>query len=313
MSATNTMAIGPNGHGSTESPARQVGPETRLTPAPYFRWKGVLDRVVAALLLLPGLPMIGGLLLLVRLTSRGPGIYRQVRVGKNGRLFRMYKIRTMRCDAEAKTGPVWTKARDPRITRIGRVLRKLHLDELPQLFNVLRGEMSLIGPRPERPEFVEVLAEQIPGYLDRLLVCPGVTGLAQVNFAPDTDLNSVRRKLVLDLQYIAGASPLLDMRLFVCTSGRMFKISLVRVLGLRRRVTLPEAAPRMIELGGQESPPLEASARSAGGNGNGNGHGNGNGNGHCNGTGGNGNGNGAALRNGKKRRGRKGRRGVRPR
>jgi len=308
MSATNTMAISPNGHSSTESPARQVGPETRLTPAPYFRWKGVLDRLVAALLLVPGLPMIGGLVLLVRLTSRGPGIYRQSRVGKHGRLFRMYKIRTMRCDAEARTGPVWAKAKDPRITRIGKVLRKLHLDELPQLFNVLRGDMSLIGPRPERPEFVEVLAEEIPGYLDRLLVPPGVTGLAQVNFPPDTDLHSVRRKLVLDLQYVAKASLLLDVRLFLCTSGRMFKISLVRVLGLRRTVTLPESAPRMIELGGPDSPLPEASAHPAGSNGNGDG----NGNGHCNGHG-NGNGNGAALRNGKQRGRRNGRRGVRPR
>jgi lipopolysaccharide/colanic/teichoic acid biosynthesis glycosyltransferase len=301
MSATNTMAISPNGNGSTESRARHAGPETRLTPAPYFRWKGVLDRVVAALLLLPGLPMIGALVLLVRLTSRGPGIYRQSRIGKNGRPFRMYKIRTMRCDAEAQTGPVWAKAKDPRITRIGKVLRKLHLDELPQLFNVFRGEMSLVGPRPERPEFVAVLAEEIPGYLDRLLVRPGVTGLAQINLPPDTDLDSVRRKLVLDLQYVAEASLLLDLRLFLCTLGRMCRIHLVGVLGLRRTVTLPESAPRMIELAGQDSPPLEASAHSAGGNGNGDG------------TGGNGNGMGAALRNGKKRRHREGRHGVRPR
>ena len=149
--------------------------------------------------------------------------------------FRMYKIRTMRRDAEAHTGPVWTKTKDPRITRIGRILRKLHLDELPQLLNVMRGEMSLVGPRPERPEFVEVLAEEIPGYMDRVLVCPGVTGLAQVNLPPDTDLKSVRRKLLLDRQYVAEAGLLLDVRLFLCTLGRMCKIPLVRAWGYAAR------------------------------------------------------------------------------
>ena len=131
-------------------------------------------------------------MLLVRLTSRGPGIYKQARVGKDGRKFMMYKIRTMRQDAEAASGPMWTQAHDPRVTFLGRVLRKLHLDELPQLFNVLKGEMSLVGPRPERPEFVRVLAEAIPGYRNRLAVRPGVTGLAQVNLPPDTDIASVR-------------------------------------------------------------------------------------------------------------------------
>ena len=115
----------------------------------------------------------------------------------------MYKIRTMRHDAESGTGPVWTQTtRDPRITAIGRVLRQFHLDELPQLLNVVKGEMSVIGPRPERPEFVHVLAESIPGYLKRLVVRPGMTGLAQLNLPPDSDLNSVRRKLALDCEYI---------------------------------------------------------------------------------------------------------------
>ena len=177
------------------------------------------------MLLIPGLPIIGLLVLLVRLTSRGPGIYGQVRTGQHGRNFMMYKIRTMEQDAEAASGPVWTQARDPRITFVGRVLRNLHLDELPQLLNVLKGEMSLVGPRPERPEFVPVLAEAIPGYRSRLAVPPGVTGLAQLNLPPDSDLTSVCRKLVLDREYIAQAGLWLDLRVLLCTFLRMFKVS----------------------------------------------------------------------------------------
>ena len=186
--------------------------------------------------------MIALLVLLVRLTSRGPGIYRQARVGKDGHRFMMYKIRTMRQDAEAMTGPVWTQAKRSADHALGRLLRKLHLDELPQLFNVLKGEMSLVGPRPERPEIVHVLAEQIPGYRNRLTVLPGVTGLAQINLPPDTDLRSVRRKLILDCQYVENAGIWLDLRLFLCTIGRMFRISLVNLLGLRRTVNLPDSA-----------------------------------------------------------------------
>jgi Bacterial sugar transferase len=146
-------------------------------------------------------------------------------VGKNGHVFTMYKLRSMRIDAETGTGPVWSSpGHDPRVTRLGYWLRKLHLDELPQLINVVRGEMSLIGPRPERPEFVEVLAESISNYKQRLLVEPGVTGLAQINLPPDTDLNSVRRKIVLDLEYIKHASFMLDCRMFLCTAFRLIGV-----------------------------------------------------------------------------------------
>jgi lipopolysaccharide/colanic/teichoic acid biosynthesis glycosyltransferase len=205
--------------------------------------------------------------LLVRLTSRGPGIYQQARVGKNGRKFMMYKIRTMRHDAEAATGPVWTQACDPRITLVGKVLRKLHLDELPQLFNVLKGEMALVGPRPERPEFVRVLAEAIPGYRNRLAVLPGVTGLAQVNFPPDTDLRSVQRKLVLDCQYVQSAGPWLDLRLFLCTVARVFQVSLVGVLGLRRTVVIPDSDSDGPSA--DVAPPVSGHAPHANGNGDG--------------------------------------------
>jgi lipopolysaccharide/colanic/teichoic acid biosynthesis glycosyltransferase len=189
--------------------------------ATYFRQKAILDQLLALLLLVPALPLLGLLVLVVRFTSRGPAIFRQKRMGKDGRVFTMYKLRSMTQDAEKGSGPVWASARDSRVTPVGRLLRKLHLDELPQVFNVLKGEMSLIGPRPERPEFVAVLAEQIPGYCDRLKVLPGVTGLAQINLPPDSTLDDVRRKLVLDRAYIEQASLWLDVRMLLCTFLRM--------------------------------------------------------------------------------------------
>jgi lipopolysaccharide/colanic/teichoic acid biosynthesis glycosyltransferase len=204
-----------------------------------FPLKTIVDRVLAAILLVPCLPVIGFLIGLVRLTSRGPGIYRQIRVGRHGRPFMMYKIRTMRHDAELVSGAVWAKDVDPRVTKVGRMIRRLHLDELPQLFNVLKGEMSLVGPRPERPEFVHVLMRKIPDYGQRLAVRPGITGLAQLNLPPDSDLQSVRRKLVLDIQYIRQASAWLDARLILCTAARVFKLPVVGFFGLHRSVTLP--------------------------------------------------------------------------
>jgi lipopolysaccharide/colanic/teichoic acid biosynthesis glycosyltransferase len=208
-----------------------------------FRRKAILDRILAAVLLLPCLPVIVLLVVLVRLTSPGPGIYRQIRVGQNGRLFRLYKIRTMVHDAEMLSGAVWAKVHDPRITRFGKIIRWLHLDEFPQLFNVLKGEMSLVGPRPERPEFVHMLMGRIPEYGRRLAVRPGITGLAQLNLPPDSDLQSVQRKLVLDLQYIQEASAWLDARLMLCTAARMFKLPVIKIFGLYRSVALPQISP----------------------------------------------------------------------
>lgn len=180
-------------------------------------WKPALDRLIAAILLMPALPLIGLFMLLVRATSRGPGLLRQKRIGQGGKPFTIYKIRTMVIDAEALTGAVWSRPGDPRVTIVGRVLRRLHLDELPQLFNVLKGEMSLVGPRPERPELVFVLSKAVPGYTDRLQVPPGITGLAQLSLPSDVDLDSVRCKLALDLAYIRRASLLLDLQLLFCT------------------------------------------------------------------------------------------------
>lgn len=219
-----------------------------IVESSFFHWKEMLDRVLGILMLVPALPLIGLLVLIVRLNSRGPGIFRQVRVGKRGKAFTMYKLRSMRSDAEAATGPAWSPTGgDPRVTRLGFWLRRLHFDELPQLFNVVRGEMSLVGPRPERPEFVEVLAEQLPGYLNRLMVQPGITGLAQINLPPDTDLDSVHRKLILDCEYVRSASLWLDLRIVLCTALRMLWIkgpAVTRLMGLERIVHLskPQSA-----------------------------------------------------------------------
>jgi len=208
-----------------------------VRPNRYLLGSGWLGRIAALLLLVAGAPIIGLLVALVRLTSRGPGLYHQVRVGQHGRIFVMYKIRTMVEDAERSGGAQWARINDPRTTRIGRLLRKFHLDELPQLVNVVKGEMAIIGPRPERPELVHVLAQEIPGYYNRLAVLPGITGLAQINLPPDTDLQSVRRKLALDLEYIRTASLWLDLRMVCWTvlrlAGAPFRLA-TSALGLRR-------------------------------------------------------------------------------
>ena len=174
----------------------------------YELFKRVIDIALALALIIATLPILVIALALVALTSRGPVIYRQVRTGLGHRQFLIYKIRTMFHDCERHTGPRWSTTNDPRVTPIGRILRRTHLDELPQLWNVLQGEMSLIGPRPERPEIIVELEKLLPDYARRLEVRPGVTGLAQINLPPDTDHDSVRRKLILDLHYIDTARPL---------------------------------------------------------------------------------------------------------
>lgn len=162
-------------------------------------------------------PVMAAVALAVKLGSRGPVIYSQERVGRFGDLFKIYKFRTMRADAEAN-GPVWAASeQDPRMTRIGAVLRRTHLDELPQLFNVLKGEMSLVGPRPERPHFVEQLHREIHRYDERLLLKPGMTGLAQVHYRYDQSIADVKRKLRFDLLYVKRMCPMLDVRILVWT------------------------------------------------------------------------------------------------
>jgi lipopolysaccharide/colanic/teichoic acid biosynthesis glycosyltransferase len=184
----------------------------------YPRCKNAADFTLGLLLASLALPLVALAALLVRLTSRGPAFYTQTRVGQEGRLFKIYKLRTMVHNCESLTGPRWSLPGDPRVTAVGRALRATHLDELPQLLNVLRGEMSLIGPRPERPEFVPELEQALPGYWQRLTVRPGVTGLAQVQLPPDSDVTSVRRKLAHDLYYIERLGPWLDLRILFCTA-----------------------------------------------------------------------------------------------
>ena len=156
---------------------------------------------------LPLLILVG---VLVKVSSKGPVLYRQTRVGMNGAPFALYKFRSMRQDAEAGTGAVWAIRDDPRVTVLGKWLRKLRLDELPQLFNVLRGEMAVVGPRPERPEFVKTLTEQIPFYQQRHCVKPGITGWAQISHKYGDTLEDTVTKLEYDLYYIKNISPSLD-------------------------------------------------------------------------------------------------------
>jgi lipopolysaccharide/colanic/teichoic acid biosynthesis glycosyltransferase len=184
----------------------------------YDACKRAVDLAVAVPLLILTGPLVLLAAVLVKLTSRGPVLYTQTRLGLRGRPFTIYKIRTMHHDCERLTGARWACPGDPRIMPVGRFLRRTHLDELPQLWNVLRGDMSLVGPRPERPEFVPQLERAIPYYGDRLLVRPGVTGLAQVQLPPDTDLSSVRLKLAYDLYYVFRPSLWLDVRLLAGTA-----------------------------------------------------------------------------------------------
>jgi lipopolysaccharide/colanic/teichoic acid biosynthesis glycosyltransferase len=192
----------------------------------YHRWfiKRWCERLLAWSSLIVVSPFLLLLALLIRASSKGQAFLWQERVGLGGRVFQIVKLRSMFEDAEQWTGAVWASEDDPRITPLGRYLRKLHLDELPQLWNVARGEMSFIGPRPERPEFVDNLIDEVPGYECRLAVLPGVTGLAQVNLPPDQTQDCVRRKIELDLEYIFTAEPSLDLRIVVCTVLKMIGI-----------------------------------------------------------------------------------------
>jgi exopolysaccharide biosynthesis polyprenyl glycosylphosphotransferase len=174
----------------------------------------IIVSVVGLLLMAPLMVVIGAL---VRLTSPGPALYHQVRVGYRDRSFVLHKFRSMRADAEAQTGAIWAKAGDPRVTSIGGFLRKSRLDELPQLWNVLVGDMSFVGPRPERPEFVEELTREIPFYRQRHCVRPGLTGWAQVKYAYGASREDALEKLQYELFYIKNMSLSLDMYIILKT------------------------------------------------------------------------------------------------
>ena len=219
-----------------------------LQPAPASKVRRIVDVTAASILaVVLSAPMLL-IALAVRLTSSGPVLYKQTRVGINrrcapdrrgatgapgasvdrrradrrtiassGKLFRIYKFRTMYEDAEARLGPTWASKNDSRVTPLGKILRQTRLDELPQVFNVLRGDMSLIGPRPERPFFVEKFRRAIPGYMERLTVEPGITGLAQVEHRYDTNVEDVRLKLEYDVRYVRERSPVLDFKILLKT------------------------------------------------------------------------------------------------
>ena len=184
-------------------------------------WRLVLKRAVdfigSAIGLIVVSPILALIALAIKLDSKGPAFYSQDRVGRFGESFKIYKFRTMHMDAEAN-GPVWAaRESDPRLTRVGAILRRTHLDELPQLFNVVKGEMSLVGPRPERPCFVETLNRQIDRYDERLLIKPGMTGLAQVHYRYDQTIEDVQQKLRFDLLYIKRMCLMLDARILAWT------------------------------------------------------------------------------------------------
>jgi len=181
--------------------------------------KRAFDIVVASLVLVLTAPLLALLLLAAKLTG-GHALFCQVRVGENGRLFTIYKIQTMCCDAE-RDGPAFASEDDPRITRLGRFLRRTHLDELPQAWNVLRGEMSIVGPRPERPEFIDLIEAEVPFWSRRLLVKPGVTGWAQIRCGYASDCGGMRDKLSYDLWYLRHRSLALDLALCVSTVLRI--------------------------------------------------------------------------------------------
>jgi lipopolysaccharide/colanic/teichoic acid biosynthesis glycosyltransferase len=204
----------------------------------YHRRKRLLDIFLATLASIPLLPVALLVALAVRLDSRGSILYAQERVGLDrrrangptpirgnrrkkvgyGRPFTIYKFRSMVCDAEKATGPVWAKECDPRATRVGAFLRRSHLDEIPQLLNVWRGDMSMIGPRPERPQLFGNLVAQIPQYALRCRTLPGITGIAQVKNGYDDSMQSAARKVQYDLYYIRKASPVLDLRILLATT-----------------------------------------------------------------------------------------------
>jgi lipopolysaccharide/colanic/teichoic acid biosynthesis glycosyltransferase len=223
-------------------------------PVTAYLWiKRIVDIVLATVLAILLAPVVAVMAIIVAITSRGPAFYTQVRLGRLGKPFVIWKLRTMQHNCEDETGAKWSGPGDQRVTPIGRVLRKLHIDEFPQLWNVLRGEMSLVGPRPERPEFFPVLSAEIPHYSRRLLVKPGVTGLAQVYLPPDEDVADVRRKQIHDLYYIGAIGAWLDMRILIATT--------LQSIGLPHCIVRPMLLlPKRIEIEGPDNTTPAASS-----------------------------------------------------
>ena len=179
--------------------------------------KRAFDLVAAVICFVISLPVMALTALLIKIESPGPVIFKQVRVGEHGRTFNIYKFRSMRQDAEKGSGPIWAGSNDARVTRVGKVIRKIRVDELPQLINVLKGDMSFVGPRPERPFFVDKLKEVIPYYEIRSVVKPGITGWAQIKYPYGASVEDAVEKLQYDIYYIKNMSPFLDILIFFWT------------------------------------------------------------------------------------------------
>ncbi len=192
-----------------------------INPEPMPAWesntKRLMDIILSFLILAVTLPLILIVAIAIKLDSKGPVFFMQERVGLLGKVFKIFKFRSIKQDAEKHTGPVWASKQDDRITRVGKFIRKVRIDEIPQIINVFKGEMSIIGPRPERPYFVDMLSEQIPYYRRRLRVKPGITGWAQVRHKYDESLDDVKAKVRYDLFYIENMSLRLDLKILIRT------------------------------------------------------------------------------------------------
>lgn len=189
----------------------------RFARRSFRKFKRVFDSIVAVAAVVFTAPIILLTAIVIKIVSPGPAFFKQERVGWHGKIFNIYKLRTMKIDAEKYTGPVWAKENDPRLIKFGRTIRRLHIDELPQLFNVLKGEMSIVGPRPERPVFVSELSGKIVDYEKRLSVKPGITGLAQVWHKYDETIEDVKKKVKYDLLYIREMCLMVDLRIIMRT------------------------------------------------------------------------------------------------
>lgn len=189
----------------------------RFARKSFHKFKRCFDVFASIVGLVLASPIVAFTAILIKIVSPGPVFFKQQRVGQGGKIFNLYKMRTMKVDAEKDSGPVWAKENDSRYIKFGKIMRKAHIDELPQLLNVLKGGMSIIGPRPERPVFVEELSREIVDYRKRLKVKPGITGLAQVRQKYDDTIEDVRRKVKFDLLYIRRMCLAVDMRILGLT------------------------------------------------------------------------------------------------
>jgi len=194
-----------------------IGFMTQFARRHFREFKRIYDDIIAGAGIVLAAPIILFTAIVIKIVSPGPIFYKQERVGWGGKTFYIYKLRTMKMDAEKGSGPIWAQENDPRLIRFGKLIRKMHIDELPQLYNVLKGDMSIVGPRPERPVFVEKLNREVVDYQKRIQVRPGITGLAQVWHKYDETIQDVRKKVKYDLLYIREMCFMVDLRILMRT------------------------------------------------------------------------------------------------